>query len=284
MHHQIIPFINNQNPFKMKQKFLIGAMLLGMCFTIQNVNAQLEVLTSGDVIMSKRAAVNGASVSNTIALNVEASSHSSNASTYGVYSYIKQSHPLLITSGSGVGVFGRTLPYSGMSSLDRSDSGRPSSSPFYAGVAGMSYSFGVGIYGTTSSSLPLTWSEGNYAGYFNGNVKITGTLTTPSVALAGDIRLQENVTQLNSRNSVDLLSRLNPVSFTFKTDNTSEDTPSRSSHYGFVAQEVKEIAPELVIEDGAGYLSVNYVELIPLLVQKVQELSAEVTELKAQAK
>ena len=268
----------------MRKFYFYGAMLLGLCFIIQNANAQLEVQTNGGVMTSKNVAVNGADLSNTIALHVKATSLGSNASTYGVYGYIKQSHPLLITTGSGVGVFGRTLPYSGMSSLDRSDSGRPSSSPFYAGVAGMSYSFGAGIYGTTSSSLPLTWSEGNYAGYFNGNVKIIGTLTTSSLALAGDIRLQENVTQLNSRNSVDLLSRLNPVSFTLKTDNTSEDTPSRSSHYGFVAQEVKEIAPELVIEDGAGYLSVNYVELIPLLIMKIQELSTEVDKLKVQVK
>ena len=39
---------------------------------------------------------------------------------------------------------------------------------------------------------------------------------------------------------------------------------------------------DMVHEDGAGYLSVNYTELIPLLIQAVQELSAKVEELKKQ--
>ena len=35
---------------------------------------------------------------------------------------------------------------------------------------------------------------------------------------------------------------------------------------------------------GDGYLSINYTELIPVLIKSVQDLSAEVTELKAQVK
>lgn len=62
----------------------------------------------------------------------------------------------------------------------------------------------------------------------------------------------------------------------------SEDMDYDRSHYGFLAQDVQKLFPELVHEDRNGYMSVNYVELIPLLVQAVQELSAEVAELKKQ--
>ena len=51
-----------------------------------------------------------------------------------------------------------------------------------------------------------------------------------------------------------------------------KDVVLDQQHYGFLAQDVQKLFPELVHEDGAGYLSVNYVELIPLLVQAVQEL------------
>ena len=55
-------------------------------------------------------------------------------------------------------------------------------------------------------------------------------------------------------------------------------------HYGFIAQDVQKLFPELVKEDGSGYLSVNYVELIPILVNAVQELSAKVEEQDKQIK
>ena len=51
-----------------------------------------------------------------------------------------------------------------------------------------------------------------------------------------------------------------------------------------LAQDVQKLFPELVTEGGDGYLSINYVELIPLLIQAVQDLSEEVEELKAQIK
>ncbi|MBQ7530684.1 MAG: tail fiber domain-containing protein, partial [Paludibacteraceae bacterium] len=53
------------------------------------------------------------------------------------------------------------------------------------------------------------------------------------------------------------------------------------THYGLDAQVMKRLFPDLVQEDKAGCISINYVELIPLLVQTVQELSAEVEELKS---
>ena len=50
-------------------------------------------------------------------------------------------------------------------------------------------------------------------------------------------------------------------------------------HYGLLAQEVKELYPELVHEDAAGVMSINYTELIPLLIQAVQNLSEQVSSL-----
>lgn len=50
-------------------------------------------------------------------------------------------------------------------------------------------------------------------------------------------------------------------------------------HYGLLAQEVKELYPELVHEDGDGVMSINYIEIIPLLIQSVQDLSEKVSAL-----
>ncbi|MCS2957195.1 hypothetical protein NXX53_08560 [Bacteroides salyersiae] len=42
-------------------------------------------------------------------------------------------------------------------------------------------------------------------------------------------------------------------------------------HYGFIAQELKNEYPNLVYENEQGDLSINYIEMIPLLVQSIQE-------------
>lgn len=55
-----------------------------------------------------------------------------------------------------------------------------------------------------------------------------------------------------------------------------EDSPIlKNKHYGLVAQELQEIYPDLVVESQDGYLAINYLEIIPLLIRSVQELKAE---------
>jgi myo-inositol-hexaphosphate 3-phosphohydrolase len=49
--------------------------------------------------------------------------------------------------------------------------------------------------------------------------------------------------------------------------------------YGLDADQLKEVYPELVYEDANGNVSINYVEMVPLLVQSIKELSARVAEL-----
>ncbi|SDH45585.1 hypothetical protein SAMN04487901_1331, partial [Prevotella communis] len=50
------------------------------------------------------------------------------------------------------------------------------------------------------------------------------------------------------------------------------------------AQELQTIYPELVVKGQDGYLGVNYIELVPILVRGIQELKSEVNELKAEVK
>lgn len=47
-------------------------------------------------------------------------------------------------------------------------------------------------------------------------------------------------------------------------------------HYGLDADQLKEVFPDLVYEDENGIKSINYVEMVPILVQAINELSAKV--------
>jgi hypothetical protein len=72
------------------------------------------------------------------------------------------------------------------------------------------------------------------------------------------------------------LERLRPVSFQWK-----EGAHGRT--YGLLAQEAREVLPE-VVSDGRddARLQVSYVELVPVLINAIKELSAKVASLEAQ--
>jgi hypothetical protein len=102
----------------------------------------------------------------------------------------------------------------------------------------------------------------------DGDVDITGELTA-----ASDLRLKKYIEPVN--NALATLSMLNPVSYNFRTDEfPGMELPDRRK-MGLIAQEVEQILPELVVESGNGIKSVNYMELIPLIIAAYQEMESE---------
>lgn len=87
-----------------------------------------------------------------------------------------------------------------------------------------------------------------------------------------DLRLK-NITN-NITNALLDIDKINPIRYTLKNDE------SQRQRIGLIAQEVQEIAPEVVDVDEKGFLSIRYTELIPLLIQSIKELKAEIEQLK----
>ncbi|MGP1437413.1 MAG: tail fiber domain-containing protein [Phocaeicola sp.] len=163
---------------------------------------------------------------------------------------------------------------------------------------------GTGILGTIGT-LQGVYIDGKYAGYFNGNVKVTGTIIG-TVTGNSDIRYKQNIEEISSNGIVsalgkpqysvlDKITALRPISYNYKQvyfEPQSDTLRSsrrglfderslmfRKRHFGLAAQELQKIYPELVYEEDNGYLSVNYIEIIPLLIQSIKELKAEVDRL-----
>jgi DNA-binding MltR family transcriptional regulator len=57
----------------------------------------------------------------------------------------------------------------------------------------------------------------------------------------------------------------------------------KRTRLGFIAQDVQAIFPELVEEDAEGYLSVDYLGLIPVLVEAIKEQQVQIEELQKKA-
>jgi len=247
-----------------------------------------------NVKVSKNVAI-GADLDNNIGLNIQKTSNTT-ALSYGIKSHVKSvaslpTGPIYAICGFAdasaiynnypisrfVGVFGKAAKSYVLSPK------------FSAGVAGMVHYYGgAAVYGgigsTMDMQLPSTLVEGAYAGYFDGSVKVNGTLTATVVSTTSDERSKENIKEVAS-SLAESIQLLKPVSYTLKQDSLwkydIEAKELQGVHYGLIAQDVQKILPELVYERGE-QLSINYTELIPLLIKTVQDLSAELKELKSQ--
>jgi len=105
----------------------------------------------------------------------------------------------------------------------------------------------------------------------NGAATLAGALTQNS-----DITLKKNVTTLSS--SLNVITSLRGVNFEWK----DEDRES-GKQVGFIAQEVEKVLPEVVKTDDKGIKSVGYANIVPVLVEAIKELKAEIDELKKRA-
>ena len=220
------------------------------------------------------------------ALSVYKNNIGMNSYNVGINSIIN-----VATSGYSCGVYSLAKPPYGDSSAGAAcgvygiASGGTSGWNFGVGGTINGTGYGTGIYGSsTSGDLGITMSS-RYAGYFRGNVYVTGTINGYSISSLSDYRLKENITPL-AESPLTNIQRMNVVEFNYKQREVEglngkenlyeEDSPVLTHrHYGLIAQELQEIYPDLVIEGDDGYLAVNYVEIIPLLIQSIQELSAK---------
>lgn len=187
----------------------------------------------------------------------------------------------------------------------------------------------AGIYGSFNSVLTIpTQYSGLYAGFFRGDVRVTGTiygtLLTPSGTTSNSSTLSNTSIILNDGNEIESISdKLQGVQllqyrreqaipdedemengYNLSTSNTvgksnslladdnelleledserlnNSQTILSEVKYGLAADQLKEVFPELVYEDGNGNVSINYIEMVPLIVQAINELKAEIASLK----
>jgi len=215
----------------------------------------------------------------------------------------------------------------------------------FGGLSGSSITKGTGILGSSSytEEIPSTYS-GRYAGFFNGDVRVTGTLygslLTPS-GLSGDItsssfsnrtvqivnrdtnidnesvsdklshvnllKIYDNISDKDDDNvSSENISKYKELIHKLENDTTLTDdeiermdrelasleetlpdsmryqTKRASVSYGLAADQLKSVYPELVYEDQNGNVSINYIEMVPLLVQSINELKSDIDELKSE--
>jgi hypothetical protein len=98
----------------------------------------------------------------------------------------------------------------------------------------------------------------------NGNLMVTkGTVKATEILQNSDYRLKDNIRCVEKFTTLNL----RPVQYELKSNN--------KTHIGFIAHELQEQFPMLVIgeKDGKEMQTINYTELIPVLIKDIQRLN-----------
>jgi hypothetical protein len=124
---------------------------------------------------------------------------------------------------------------------------------------------------TTAGLIPgqdNTYSLGATGNRWSVAWAANGTIQT------SDIRLKKNIHDLPY--GLKEVMKLHPVSYNWI------DSSSKANKIGLIAQEVKNIIPEVVIGDAQKEkLGMNYAEMVPVLINAIKELHLEIAHLEA---
>jgi hypothetical protein len=102
-------------------------------------------------------------------------------------------------------------------------------------------------------------------------LQVTGSIyATGSIVANSDLTLKKNLAIIN--NPIDKLMQLNGYTYQWKANDEHQ--------YGVIAQEVEKILPYAVSTGDDGIKGVSYNQIIPVLIEAIKELSAEITILK----
>jgi len=124
------------------------------------------------------------------------------------------------------------------------------------------------VFTDQTTGVEQTFTVANTKLYFNPS---TGTLNSTNFNSVSDRNQKENIHDLVS--AIDIVNQIRPVSFNWKEDGKLS--------YGVIAQEIEEVLPELVNTNSLGVKSVAYSQIIPFLVQVIQEQHKEIQNIKA---
>ncbi|MBW7844496.1 MAG: tail fiber domain-containing protein [Bacteroidia bacterium] len=136
----------------------------------------------------------------------------------------------------------------------------------------------------------------------NYKLDVWGDIATYSVYLASDAKLKTNIQPI-ANNQINKLYQLQGKTYskklnqpmlvtngitdtvklkTIQAQNARNLANNGKQEFGYLAQEIQQLYPELVSGDTSSHLSVNYIGLIPIIIEALKEQYQTVNDLKQQ--
>lgn len=172
--------------------------------------------------------------------------------------------------------------------------GRSASTSYKLGVEGnVLFSAWTDLYLDWSApgGSPIFYPERDYYFYLGKDNRRVNTLATYQVKYTAglykysDKRLKKNIEPINS--SLNTLLKLKGCKYDLIEEAIGDSLPKdilkdlrRGKKFGLIAQDVKEVIPEIVTQDESTELfSIDYVSLIPILIEAIKEQQTQIEQL-----
>ena len=130
---------------------------------------------------------------------------------------------------------------------------------------------------------PRIAGHNNRVNFYNTETKVYNSIAVSQVLNYSDARAKTGVQ--NFSHGIDVIKQLRPVSYNFIGDQRryarSNAYTGSNTEIGLLAQELEEVLPNLVVTDEEGRKHIDYISLIPVLIDAVQSLQQEVDALKS---
>ncbi len=134
-----------------------------------------------------------------------------------------------------------------------------------------------GQYNYPSSASTFIVANGTGSGAQGKNIFTIdrdGNVTAKEFNPSSDIRLKTNINTMTG--ALDNVLKLRGVTFNWK------ESSDNRLHYGFIAQEIEKVFPDLVGTDSNGFKTVNYSGVIPVLTEAIKTQQEEIESLKSE--
>lgn len=118
--------------------------------------------------------------------------------------------------------------------------------------------------------------------FYNTGTSTFNSIQVKSVYNYSDARAKKDIQTLSSNiNSMSKVLLLRPVKYNFNdnAESTKYTIGGDGKQIGLLAQEVEQVLPNVVLTDPDGKKLINYTELIPILINAIQELNTRVAAL-----
>ncbi len=128
-----------------------------------------------------------------------------------------------------------------------------------------------------SPSDPRWWSTTNQVTFYDTEKRRYNTVKAGDFKKVSDERYKTDINRID--NALDKVLNINGVSYYWKDDENNLKSGEEKKHdYGFIAQQLETVLPDLVdTDDTLGHKSISYMGILPYVVEAIKELDGKVT-------